>query len=898
MIRLLFSISLACLLLAVPARAQEEDTQPPLDRFFSMINTAGRGHTVAEYLLDDSFAHHLIGEDAAQNVSELSLREVRYDPASDPAMLAGTAYYHLSEPIALLRQVGSGWEEVLPRIFEIRMLWLAGQPDRALAWAEQTITEIEEAQWDDRYMTSILADAAVMAHRAGRAEQAAVWFARARACADDCPDDVAFFFVENSLNIFLDDYTDFDAAALRQNALDAVAEHAPDAPHVVSEIDLEHELMSGNAATAIRAALRRAQSPGEMTQAEQRQSRYLAQRLIREEGAWNLPSGRNSNAGFIRAYAASDEDADAFPLPVATVQAWWRARYRETPMLRLLPVVSQLMAVSDRSSDRVLARMFQTWVVTLHDADAGRQEMDSLLQDARAAGFDIAELQELYGELIFLAQTSGHDAAAEQLLSEIRPCVVRVCDEDLYFQFVIKSGRLPKFARPSGHVDLLIEFADPAVRQWVPDSPEFLSRLYFSGRLQDHPLDGARRDRIAIGLLESDADVVLSALISKASSVVETLTYAGFYAEALDLGDRIAARRGFETEPALVRAPLLVRRARAAFRLGNGRAEDLYTQAITAVSDAMDDDGYWPNLGERLARELLDTPFLDLTEAYYARWDPDRRTTFTARLFARQGRAGEAARVLRLQRRQVEQAGGAASLPDVYLRAAEDALRVGNLDLYAALILRAKRIEDGQDVPEDHPALYTRYYDLKALAWQEAAYLDAAGDPTEAARVRALGGNPRWFHGSWVGLPDRPSSDALATFERRKRESHTSTYDVIRHIIEIRDQGNYQAAAQYMSNYAWVAEAAEANGKYVDAQTLWQMAFTFARVGDTGPAFDLMNRAARIAATLSFAGAGGADGGTLQLLERDRWRYLLFVDIAWAAVSGQVPEDLSVVSTY
>ena len=45
-------------------------------------------------------------------------------------------------------------------------------------------------------------------------------------------------------------------------------------------------------------------------------------------------------------------------------------------------------------------------------------------------------------------------------------------------------------------------------------------------------------------------------------------------------------------------------------------------------------------------------------------------------------------------------------------------------------------------------------------------------------------------------------------------------------------------------------------------------------------------------------GAGGADGGTLQLLERDRWRYLLFVDIAWSAMSGQAPEDMLVVSRY
>ena len=89
--------------------------------------------------------------------------------------------------------------------------------------------------------------------------------------------------------------------------------------------------------------------------------------------------------------------------------------------------------------------------------------------------------------------------------------------------------------------------------------------------------------------------------------------------------------------------------------------------------------------------------------------------------------------------------------------------------------------------------------------------------------------------------------------------------------------------------------AAQDNRAYVDAQTLWQMAFTFARAGDSEIAFDLMNRAARIAANLSYEGAGE---GTLQLLERDRWRYLLFIDIAWSAATGQTPEEMTVVSRY
>lgn len=117
----------------------------------------------------------------------------------------------------------------------------------------------------------------------------------------------------------------------------------------------------------------------------------------------------------------------------------------------------------------------------------------------------------------------------------------------------------------------------------------------------------------------------------------------------------------------------------------------------------------------------------------------------------------------------------------------------------------------------------------------------------------------------------------------------------IQTILEIRDTGNYQGAAVAMCNMGWLAQGAVLNGRYVDAQALWQMAFTFVRGGETAIAVDLMDRAAKIAATLSFK---GADQGMLQVLERDRWRYLLFVDIAWAALSGQTPDDMLVVSRY
>ena len=186
---------------------------------------------------------------------------------------------------------------------------------------------------------------------------------------------------------------------------------------------------------------------------------------------------------------------------------------------------------------------------------------------------------------------------------------------------------------------------------------------------------------------------------------------------------------------------------------------------------------------------------------------------------------------------------------------------------------------------------------MRLLAWQEASYRDHASQHARAAQLRSLGGPVPWWPDTWLPLREGAQPGELARFER-ETEGFSNSYDLIRHVIELRDLGNYEAAARYLKNYRYVAIGASANGHYVDAQTLWQMAFTFVRGGETEIAFDLMDRAARIAATLSFQGAGGADGGTLQLLERDRWRYLLFIDIAWAAATGTPPEAMTVVSRY
>lgn len=117
-------------------------------------------------------------------------------------------------------------------------------------------------------------------------------------------------------------------------------------------------------------------------------------------------------------------------------------------------------------------------------------------------------------------------------------------------------------------------------------------------------------------------------------------------------------------------------------------------------------------------------------------------------------------------------------------------------------------------------------------------------------------------------------------------------------VMAERDAGNHEGAAFAAAGLLPLVPTLEARGEYRDAQILWQIAYTLARGGRPQAAFPIMARAAAIAARLSFADPTGPEGGTLQLLQRDNIRYLLFIDIAWAAARGRTPEEMLVFSRY
>jgi hypothetical protein len=185
--------------------------------------------------------------------------------------------------------------------------------------------------------------------------------------------------------------------------------------------------------------------------------------------------------------------------------------------------------------------------------------------------------------------------------------------------------------------------------------------------------------------------------------------------------------------------------------------------------------------------------------------------------------------------------------------------------------------------------------DLRGLDWitdwsrrvylvQEAAYARAAGD---AAVADAL-------------LSTLPPADFTVpdTGAPLPTEGFSIWPSGITAAMDQRDAGNHEGAAYAMAGELQYVPTLAERGSYSDAQILWQVAYTLARGGQPAEAFPIMTRAAAIAASLSFADPTGVDGGTLQLLQRDNIRYLLFIDIAWAAARGVTPEEMMVFSRY
>lgn len=887
-----------CVLCAPSARAQQaRDTDALVAEMAALMNQRGVGFRASQSVLAHSFAAWLHGPDGPRSVADLSSRRAHYDPiAPGNRLTAGMLYFHLARPIAIFRELGGGPNEVFARIMEIRLRWLSGNSELALAQAEELIGLMDDpdAGWSDPEMVSLLADAAVLSWRLGRPEAAERYFQRAMACGEPrCPTDLIFGWLGPERKDSKDRFAGYDPQTMSEVALAGADRLFPGDDRVPEDIRLETALMQGDPAPW-RELLRAA--PADLTPDQRRRARVLADRLQAQLGLVNVQMGSDSVAFTYRTVAmARLRQEDLSPEDLGETDYLSEDNPFTEFLYQNVPILYAVLERSDMRGDDVVAELIRLRLILADgDLDRGLEGLLALIRTARADGYSDAELFSVLMDAWAVARRTGDRAVETRMASATQACRSAPCHDDLALRFFFDwAEAAPKVPPFNGFKKLARSVADPFLRTTFAGDLLKLADLYQTGTggAGDRPMDAAQDDLLSIGFAEAATDIAPEDLVRRAASAMNTLVYAGKYADAAALGDRIEKRLTEDGADSALSAWFYRYRARAAFHLGEDRARAFYERAVDRALNEHARNG--TRISQGLVLDLFDTDFHELLERLLTAVEgyPGIR----ARLHYRLGRPDDAAAILADARHAIARQIGDV-LVEFLSQPLAGHLRGGNLDAYVAGRLRAERVAAG-DVPVEHHHFYARFWDLRVMAFQEAFYREAAGDPGEARRLRALGGPARWYTDDWTPLSEADENRRLTAYQWLAAENRSS-YDLIRDVIEARDEGYFEAASRLMTRYRWVALAAEENGAYVDAQTLWQMAFTFLRGGEAGVAFDLMDRAARIAARLSFEGAGGADGGTLQLLERDRWRYLLFVDIAWAAVTGEAPEAMLVVSRY
>ncbi len=162
------------------------------------------------------------------------------------------------------------------------------------------------------------------------------------------------------------------------------------------------------------------------------------------------------------------------------------------------------------------------------------------------------------------------------------------------------------------------------------------------------------------------------------------------------------------------------------------------------------------------------------------------------------------------------------------------------------------------------------------LLAERAALREAEGRREEAARLRAEAARA-----ATAPVEEEPASFVIGAMTQLRDLGGIDGGGVIAEIAATQLDGETSERPSYRT-----------------AQDLWQIAYALALSGKAEPAFQRMTRAAAIAVRHSFESVDDTDGGSLQLMRRDRWRYLLFVDIAWSAAKKRPPEEMTVPARY
>jgi hypothetical protein len=882
----------AVLLIVAGAVSAEDDAEAKAAQekrvadYFTLMKVSGRAGMALEMLTDWDSLTAALADDPARRA--LVRARLAYDPSTRPWVGAGAMFYHLAWPLALKSTFDNGGDWFAVQLLEKRLIWLSGDRARARRETEELLAQVKEWDWGDEYLASALADLWLMAEHDGDGDAAAAYLARARACAPDCRDDV----LKTTLRLVRQAERRGNPADIATEA-DVLAWAVEDARRLFGEgsavipgIEAEGRLWDPDGREVEIAGLmaRLERADGAESTAERAELRHFIRRFATQ---WHFLGDFAEADKSSLVFLQLEDDmqaADLQSLATIAIDYAFKEDSFRFPAAEQVAALSAMISAVGTDGERIAARVLaarMAWSVS--DVAGALTLTRQALSEAQAAGIADARLGSVLADGWVLSLLAGDTEAAEAFRRRLDACVARASCGDDILAALIETWRRQSLDLPAtrGDIPFVAEFAGRFADAHGQNRAKLLAQVFDHAagmNEQSHPVDAAEYARQSaahfLAAIDGGADAV--AIAEDMSSLLDTLVLAGRYYDAIDIAQKVAAR-----VPERDLGVWFLRMwARALFHVDDPDAERVYGLTVDAFL-ALDN----PYVPEELVLDLLDTTYLDLLDRLL-----DRTEGFTdarARLRYRQGRPAEAAEILAASRLSWIAQSQKDWLGPIFQAILDRHRDMGTPDGIAMAAGALAALERDTAYRPDHPVVTGKYF-VAGMMWQEAFYRAAAGQSGEAARLRELAGQTEWVTPPEVPLVAIP----------RPAKWNDDSYDRIRHVIAYRDAGNYEGAAHVLRNYARNVTYAEEHGAYVDAQTLWQMAFTFARAGDQAIAFDLMSRAARIASNRSFDEAGGADGGSLQLLERDRWRYLLFIDIAWGSVTGRTPEDMLVVSRY
>ncbi len=513
--------------------------------------------------------------------------------------------------------------------------------------------------------------------------------------------------------------------------------------------------------------------------------------------------------------------------------------------------LSQLGYTDDVIAVNIL--LARVWRINEETARAHTLALKTLAQ-AEATGWNDARLSGLLQDLaLFSAEAdTPEQAEAYRLRASVCP---RPCREDGVFQLIGKAEQA--FQHQTRRNVRHFEQAKLAFfeQTYGRDSSLFIDKLgSAAAALEDTRPWLAMDYRLRqIEAKTARGDPKLELLISQLS-MAKLLLDAGEYARLGSYSDQMLNKlkqlpaNQTEQQDYLLAETYRVR-ARGRRQINAPDTPEAYKEAVEILFQVGGRDR-----AKKLLLDLLDTSHLDLARqvAEALHHTPDWQTTSAlARIAQRQGQHEEA---IRLTQGLIDELNSGA--------------QQGFIDAWVMNLAKKNRLLIDEESRQKARALLENAFKV-----QLAAYQVAAGRPDTGAMIRQTTACPEadtFRDGLWVNGS----------------------------IGEIRDFGAFDAAGFLARGMLDNAGKWQARKHYDDAQSLWQLAYTLSRAGLHQLAFPLMQQAADIASQHSYANIESSEGGSMELMKRDKWRYLLFVDIAWGASSGENPQDMTVLSRY